>query len=56
MTDLTKHEAELAAAVTAAPDVAALEAVRVGALGKSGSRPQLRSTLGCTIPQPTISI
>jgi len=36
MTDLTKLEAELAAAVMAAPDVAALEAVRVAALGKSG--------------------
>ena len=45
MTDLTKHEAELAAAVTAAPDVAALEAVRVGALGKSGSISELLKTL-----------
>jgi hypothetical protein len=31
MTDISKLEAELAAAVTAAPDLASLEAVRVAA-------------------------
>ena len=50
MTDLTKLEAELAAAVTAAPDVAALEAVRVAALGKSGSISDLLKTLGGMSP------
>jgi phenylalanyl-tRNA synthetase alpha chain len=50
MTDLTKLEAELAAAVTAAPDVAALEAVRVAALGKSGSVSELLKTLGSMSP------
>ena len=50
MTDLTKLEAELAAAVTAAPDVAALEAVRVAALGKSGSISDLLKTLGAMSP------
>jgi phenylalanyl-tRNA synthetase alpha chain len=50
MTDLTKLEAELAAAVTAAADVAALEAVRVAALGKSGSISELLKTLGSMTP------
>jgi phenylalanyl-tRNA synthetase alpha chain len=50
MTDLSKLEAELAAAVTAAPDVAALEAVRVAALGKSGSISELLKTLGAMSP------
>ena len=36
MTDLTQLEAELAARVAAAADVAALEAIRVEALGKTG--------------------
>jgi phenylalanyl-tRNA synthetase alpha chain len=50
MTDLTKLEAELSAAVAAAPDVAALEAVRVAALGKSGSVSELLKTLGSMTP------
>src|SRR5205085_12067117 len=50
MTDLPKLEAELAAAVTAAPDAAALEAVRVAALGKSGSVSELLKTLGSMSP------
>jgi phenylalanyl-tRNA synthetase alpha chain len=50
MTDMTKLEAELAAAVSAASDVAALEAVRVGALGKSGSVSDLLKTLGSMSP------
>jgi phenylalanyl-tRNA synthetase alpha chain len=50
MTDLTKLEAELAAAVEAASDLAALEAVRVAALGKSGSISELLKTLGAISP------
>ena len=50
MTDLTTLEAELAAAVMAAPDVAALDAVRVAALGKSGSISDLLKTLGPMSP------
>ena len=41
MTDLSKLEADLSAAIAAADDVAALEAVRVAALGKSGSISEL---------------
>ena len=50
MTDLTKLEADLSASIAAAPDVAALEAVRVGALGKSGSISDLLKTLGSLSP------
>src|SRR6185437_16333581 len=50
MTDLTQLEAELAARIAAAPDVAALEAVRVAALGKSGSISELLKTLGGMSP------
>ena len=50
MTDLSKLEAELSAAVAAASDVAALEAVRVTALGKSGSISDLLKTLGSMSP------
>src|SRR5437763_10895242 len=50
MTDLSKLEAELTAAVSAAADVAALEAVRVAALGKSGSVSELLKTLGSMTP------
>src|SRR3954470_5519282 len=50
MTDLSKLEAELTAAVAAAADVAALEAVRVAALGKSGSISELLKTLGAMSP------
>jgi phenylalanyl-tRNA synthetase alpha chain len=50
MTDLTKLEAELSAAVAGAPDAAALEAVRVSALGKSGSVSELLKTLGAMSP------
>src|SRR5437660_3175694 len=51
MTDLTKLEAELSAAVAAATDVAALDAVRVAALGKSGSISELLKTLGAMSPE-----
>ena len=50
MTDLSKLEADLTAAVAAAADVAALEAVRVTALGKSGSISELLKTLGSMSP------
>ncbi len=38
MTDLDDLEADLLTRINAAPDTAALEAVRVEALGKQGSR------------------
>src|SRR3954470_22685609 len=50
MTDLTHLVAELAAAVSAAADLAALDAVRVAALGKSGSISELLKTLGALSP------
>jgi phenylalanyl-tRNA synthetase alpha chain len=50
MTDLKKLEAETLAAVSAAKDEAALEAVRVGALGKKGSISELLKTLGTMSP------
>ncbi len=50
MTDLTKLEADLAGAVAGAADMAALEAVRVAALGKSGSVSDLLKTLGSMSP------
>ena len=50
MTDLTLLEADLTAAIAAAADVPALEAVRVSALGKSGSISDLLKTLGSMSP------
>jgi phenylalanyl-tRNA synthetase alpha chain len=50
MSDIAKLETELLAAVAAAKDEAALEAVRVGALGKSGSVSALLKTLGAMTP------
>src|SRR5215475_8811813 len=50
MTDLTKLEADLTARVGAAQDLAALEAVRVEALGKTGSISELLKTLGRMTP------
>ncbi|HEY2751758.1 phenylalanine--tRNA ligase subunit alpha [Phenylobacterium sp.] len=50
MTEHSKLEADLAAAVASASDVAALEAVRVAALGKSGSISELLKTLGAMNP------
>ena len=46
MSDIAQLEQELLAAVAAAKDEAALEAVRVSALGKSGSVSALLKTLG----------
>jgi phenylalanyl-tRNA synthetase alpha chain len=50
MTDLSTLEAELSAAVAGAGDLAALEAVRVAALGKSGSISGLLKSLGGMSP------
>ena len=50
MSDIAKLEAELLSAVSSAKDEAALEAVRVSALGKSGSVSALLKTLGAMTP------
>lgn len=50
MTDIVKLESELLGAVDKAADEAALEALRVGALGKSGSVSALLKTLGAMSP------
>lgn len=50
MSDIAKLEAEILAAIAAAQDEAALEAVRVAALGKSGSVSALLKTLGAMSP------
>ena len=51
MADIAKLEAELLAAVAAAKDDAALEAVRVSALGKKGSISELLKSLGTITPE-----
>src|SRR6201986_743365 len=50
MTDIAALESEIMAAIGAAPDEPALEAVRVSALGKSGSVTALLKTLGGLTP------
>ncbi len=50
MSEISKLESELIAAIGAAKDEAALEAVRVSALGKSGSVSALLKTLGAMTP------
>ncbi|HEX2560487.1 phenylalanine--tRNA ligase subunit alpha [Phenylobacterium sp.] len=50
MTDLIQLEADLSARIDAASDAAALEAVRVEALGKSGAISELLKTLGKMSP------
>jgi phenylalanyl-tRNA synthetase alpha chain len=50
MTDLSKLEADLAAQIEAATDAQALEALRVAALGKSGSISGLLKSLGSMSP------
>ena len=50
MTDLSILQAELTARVAAAADVAALEAIRVEALGKTGFISELLKTLGRLTP------
>lgn len=50
MTDLSALESDLTAQIAAAADVAALEAVRVAALGKSGAISALLKSLGAMSP------
>ena len=50
MSDLVQLETEILGAIAAASDEAALEAVRVGALGKKGSISALLATLGKMSP------
>src|SRR5262245_16590850 len=50
MTDIAQLERDLLAAVASAKDETALEAVRVAALGKSGSVSALLKTLGAMTP------
>src|SRR3984957_15520658 len=50
MSDIAQIEQQILAEVAAAGDEAALEAVRVGALGKSGSVTALLKTLGTLTP------
>ena len=51
MSDLNSLETKLAADIAAAPDEAALESVRVAALGKSGAVSALLKTLGGMTPE-----
>src|SRR6202008_4721931 len=51
MTDLAQLENEILAEITAAGDDAALEAVRVAALGKNGTITALLKTLGTLPPE-----
>jgi len=51
MSDLSQLETETLAAMAAASDEAALEAVRVAALGKKGSVSELLKTLGSMSPE-----
>ena len=50
MTDLTTLESDLSGQITAAGDLAALEAVRVAALGKTGQVSLLLKSLGGMSP------
>src|ERR1700751_4999882 len=50
MTDLSQLESEISGRIAAAGDLAALDAVRVAALGKSGSISELLKTLGAMSP------
>ena len=50
MTDIATLETEISAAISGAADEAALDAVRVAALGKSGSVTSLLKTLGGLTP------
>ncbi|MFL5128913.1 MAG: phenylalanine--tRNA ligase subunit alpha, partial [Microvirga sp.] len=51
MTDLNQLERDLLTQVEAASDEAALETVRVSALGKKGSVSELLKTLGAMTPE-----
>src|SRR5262249_24679333 len=48
--DITRLRTELSAAITAAANEGALDAVRVTALGKKGSVSALLASLGCMAP------
>ena len=50
MTDLNTLKTDLIAQVEAAPDAAALEAIRIAALGKSGQISELLKSLGKMSP------
>ncbi len=50
MADIAQLEKDLLAAVAAAKDEAALESLRVAALGKNGSISELLKTLGAMTP------
>jgi phenylalanyl-tRNA synthetase alpha chain len=50
MTDLTNLESEISAAIAGARDLSALDAVRVAALGKTGSISNLLKSLGSMSP------
>ena len=51
MADITQLEQQILADIAAADDEAALEAVRVGALGKNGTISALLKTLGTMPPE-----
>src|SRR5689334_21299861 len=51
MSDIAQLEAEILGAIATAGDEAALEAVRVAALGKKGSVSELLKTLGAMSPE-----
>src|SRR3954465_4475423 len=51
MTDLNTLERDLLAQVESAPDEAALDGVRVAALGKKGGVSELLKTLGAMTPE-----
>jgi len=51
MSDVKTLEPEILGAIAAAADEAALEAVRIAALGKSGSVSALLKTLGSMTPE-----
>src|SRR3954469_15897898 len=51
MTDLSTLERDLIREVQGAPDEAALEAVRISALGKKGTVSELLKTLGAMTPE-----
>src|ERR1700719_1233367 len=51
MTDISTLQSDLLAEITAASDEAALEAIRVAALGKKGSVSELLKTLGGMSPE-----
>src|ERR1700755_1690083 len=51
MSDIQQLEQKILAEVNSAADEAALEAVRIGALGKSGSVSALLKTLGAMTPE-----